>query len=214
MDWTVETLSVLLTGVLFVGIVVAGLFSRATLSTESFVAFGAAGVVFVAAAFALVRVQAVNYPPFMWALPVLPLLVIGVLSRDAVTARRASARPEHVTAIARPDDERPLVAPAEAPAVPSSEAGRGDEGSARRMAASLETTPNQLAHMAINYPELRPIIASNPLTPHSVLQWLAHRGEPAAIAALGAVEDDAAAAHSPTANSTAANSTAANSTAA
>jgi len=190
MDWTVETLSVLMTGVLFVGIVVAGLLSHATLSTQSFVAFGAAGVVFVAAAFALVRVQAVNYPPFMWALPVLPLLVIGVLGRDAITARRASAQPEHATAIARPDDVRPLAAPTEAPAVLSSEASRGDEGSALRMASSLDTTPNQLAHMAINYPELRPVIACNPLTPRSVLQWLAQQGEPAAITALagGAVE--------------------------
>lgn len=184
MDWTVEALSVLVTGMLFVGIVVAGLTPFVTLSPTSFGAFGAAGVVFVGSAFALARVQAVNYPPLMWLLPILPLLVIGVLLKDAVAARRFLPQPERATAIARPDSERPLVALAQAPAEIATPRGQGDEGSERALASSPYATPNELATMAINNPELRPIIARNPLTPLSVLHWLAQQGEPAAIAAL------------------------------
>ena len=183
MDWTAESLSILLTGVLFLGIVGAGLSPVVTLTPMSFGAFGAGGVVFVAAAFALARVQDVNYPPLMWALPILPLLIIGVLCKDAVAARRVSSQTAHATAIARPDVQRPLAAPEKAPAL-AEEPLRSGEGSARELAASAYVTPNQLAHMAINNPELRSVIARNPLTPDSVLEWLADRGSPDAIAAI------------------------------
>ena len=183
MDWSVEALCVLITGLLFVAIVVAGLSPLASLSPASFVAFSAAGVVFIGAAFALARVQAVNYPPLMWLLPILPLLVIGVLLKDAVTARRATAQPERVTAIARPDDEWPLAAPGTASAVHLQQS-RDGEGSARELVSSLDVTPNQLAHFAINYPELRPAIARNPLTPESVIAWLGQQGDPRVLAAI------------------------------
>jgi hypothetical protein len=183
MDWTVEALSVLVTGVLFVGIVVAGLFPNVRLDRTSFVAFGTAGAVFIAAAFALARVQAVNYPPAMWVLPILPLLIIGVLCKDAVTARRATGQPERVTAIARPDGERPLAAPAEAPAA-LDEPARGGEGTALSTANSPRATPNELALIAINHPDLRPAVARNPLTPQSVLDWLASQHDPTVDAAL------------------------------
>ena len=186
MGWTVESLSVLFTGVLFVGIVLAGLTSLVALSIMSYVAFGAAAVVFTGAAFALARVEAGNYPPLMWILPVLPLLIIGVLVKDAVAARRVSHQPERATAIARPDAERPLAASAEAPVVLTTEPARGGEGSARSRVSSPSVTPNELAHMAINNPELRPAIARNPLTPESVLQWLAQQGTREAIEALSA----------------------------
>jgi len=175
MDWTVEALCVLFTGLLFMAIVVAGLTPLASLSPASFVAFGAAGVVFIGAAFALAGMQAVNYPPAMWILPILPLLIIGVLGKDAVAARRASSKPERATAIARPDVERPFAALVEAPAF-AGQSGQGGEGSARDLAASPYATPNELAHMAINHPELRAVIARNPMTPQSVLDWLAQQG--------------------------------------
>jgi len=183
MDWTVEALSVLVTGVLFVSIVVAGLTPVVSLSPASFVAFGGAGAVFVGAAFALARVQAVNYPPLMWALPILPLLVIGVLCRDAVAARRASGQPEHATAIARPDDERPLAAPVEAPAS-ALEPSRGGDGSAREIALSETATENELALIAINNPELHAELARNPRTPASVLYWLSEQGDTQVAQAL------------------------------
>ena len=183
MDWTVEALCVLITGLLFVAIVVAGLTPLASLSPASFVAFSAAAVVFIGAAFALARVQAVNYPPAMWVLPILPLLIIGVLGKDAVAARRASARPERATAIARPDAERPVVALVGTPAR-SGESVQGGDGTARELAGSPDATPNELAHMAINHPELRSVIARNPMTPRSVLEWLAQQGSEEAAAAL------------------------------
>lgn len=185
MDWTVEALSVLLTGVLFLSIVVAGLTPFVSLNSASYVAFGAAGMVFIGSAFALARVQAVNYPPLMWVLPILPLLVIGVLCKDAVAARRATGQPEHVTAIARPVDERPLAAPAPAPAV-APEPSRGGDGSAREVAESLTASENQLALIAINHPALRPLVARNPRTPQSVLDWLAQQGDIAVAEALRA----------------------------
>ena len=183
MDWTAESLSILLTGVLFMGIVCAGLSPLVTLTPMSFGVFGAAGVVFVVAAFALARVQEVNYPPLMWTLPILPLLIIGVLCKDAVAARRVSSQTVHATAIARPDAERPLAAPEEAPAM-AQEPFRSGEGSAHALVTSAHVTPNQLAHMAINNPELRPLIARNPLTPPSVLEWLAEGGSPEAASAI------------------------------
>jgi len=183
MDWTVEALSVFVTGVLFMGIVVAGRTPLVSLSTMSNVAFGVAGVVFIVSAFALARVQAVNYPPLMWILPILPLLIIGVLCKDAVSARQATGQPVRVTAIARPNDERPIAAPETAPAK-AHEPARGGEGSAHITAASLSATPNELAHIAINNPDLRPVVAMNPLTPASVLDWLAQQGDPAVAEAL------------------------------
>ncbi len=186
MDWTVEALSILLTGVLFFGIVLAGLFSVVALSIMSFVFFSTGAVVFIGAAFALARVQAVNYPPLLWALPLLPLLVIGVLVKDAVAARREPVQPAHATAIARPDAEHLLAASVEVPARLITESGRGGEESARVRASSAHVSPNELAHMAINFPELRPIIARNPLTPVSVLEWLAQQDSPEAISALEA----------------------------
>jgi len=183
MDWTIEALGVLVTGLLFVVIVVAGLTPLASLSRTSFVTFGVAGVMFIGAAFALARVQAVNYPPAMWILPILPLLIIGVLGKDAVTARRATAQPVHATAIARPDVERPLAALVEAPAL-GLESQQGGEGTARDIAGSPYATPNELAHIAINNPELRPMIARNPMTPGSVLEWLAQQGSPEVLEAL------------------------------
>jgi hypothetical protein len=186
MDWDVESLSILLTGVLFVGIVLAGLTPFVALSPMSFVAFGAAGMVFIGAAFALARVPAVHYPPLMWVLPVLPLLIIGVLGKDAVAARRVSPLPEHATAIARPGGEPAPVALGEAPTPATTEPGKGGGEPARLLASSAHVTPNELAHMAINNPELRPVIALNPLTPVSVLQWLAQQGSPEAIGALDA----------------------------
>ena len=186
MDWNVESVSILLTGILFVGIVLAGLSSFVALSRTSYVAFGAAAVVFIGAAFALARVPAEQYPPLTWALPVLPLLIIGVLVRDAAAARRASNQPERATAIARPDGGHPLAALAEAPAFARAEPVRGGEGSARERAASTLASPNELARMAINNPELWSVIADNPQTPDSVLQWLAQQGTPEAITALSA----------------------------
>jgi hypothetical protein len=183
MDWSAEALSVLVTGVLFLGIVVVGLTPLASLSPMSYVAFGAAGVVFIVSAFALARVQAVNYPPLMWVLPILPLLVIGVLLRDAVSARQATRQPVHATAIARPQDELPLAAAEVAPAS-ALESNRGGEGSARDVAASHTARPNELARIAIDHPELRATIARNPLTPQSVLDWLSQQDDPAVAEAL------------------------------
>ncbi|MGC4174188.1 hypothetical protein [Demequina sp.] len=179
MYWTSEALCVLVTGALFLAIVVAGLTPVATLNSASFAAFGAAGVVFIGVAFALARVQAVNYPPAMWALPILPLLIIGVLGKDAVAARRASHQPAHETAISRPDGERPLAALAVA-----HESRQGGEGSPQHLASSPDVTPNELAHIAINHPDLRPAVARNPLTPPSVLTWLAQQDDPGVAKAL------------------------------
>ena len=98
MDWTVEALSVLVTGVLFASVVTVGLTPFASLNSMSYVIFGVGGAVFIGSALVLARVQAVNYPPLMWLLPILPLLVLGVLGKDAVAARRihpASERDRH-----------------------------------------------------------------------------------------------------------------------
>jgi len=183
MTWTIDAVSVLAAGVFFAGIVIAGLTPFASLTPASFVAFGAASVVFIGAAFGLARVQEADSVPLMWVVPILPLLVIGVLLKDAVTARRASGQPERVTAIARPGDEWPLAAPGSASAVHLQQS-RDGEGSPRELVGSLDVTPNQLAHFAINYPELRAVIARNPLTPDSVIEWLGQQGDPEVIAAI------------------------------
>jgi len=111
MHWAMDEYLVLATGMLFAVILVASVSPSVSLSRASYVMFGFGAGVFIGASFALAWVATVQYPPVMWVLPVVPLLVIGALVRDAVVARRSeSLPPERATAVARPDGRQSLAA--------------------------------------------------------------------------------------------------------
>lgn len=135
MHWAMDEYAVLTTGVLFAAILVAGASPSVPLNRASRVVFGLGAVVFIGASFALAWVATVQYPPVMWVLPVVPLLVIGVLVRDAIVARRSSThRPERATAVARPAAHQPLAASTNGPAERTTFGG-GGEGTPSELSA-------------------------------------------------------------------------------
>ncbi len=191
MFWSAEEYVVLLTGVLFLALVAGSFLPGVELTRSSLLAFGLAGVVFVGAAVVLARVESAQYLPLVWVLPVVPLLVIGVLARDAVVDRRHHAQPERVSANARPEPGDPLAASTISPAEGSAHVG-GGEGSPRALAADSDSTPTQLAEIAMLHPELRATVARNPATPSSVLDWLAGQDDPVVMAAIASRQPRAA----------------------
>lgn len=178
MSWSVDGIAILLAGVLFLVVVTGGLMSIVPLTRTSLVAFAAAGAVCVGTALALAWVDQVQYPPLSWVLVLLPLGIIGVLSKDAITARRVTALPERTAAIVRPDDgQHPQLPHSSVPQV-------SKDARERELAASPHSTPEQLSRLVVERPDLRPQLARNPSTPPAVIAWLASLDTPEIAAAL------------------------------
>lgn len=173
MSWSVDGIAILFAGVLFLVVVTGGLMSIVPLTRTSLVAFGAAGAVCVGTALALAWVDQVRYPPLSWVLILLPLGIIGVLGKDAITARRVTALPERAAAIARPDDDQHPHTSEES-----------KDARERALAASPHATPEQLSRLVVERPDLRPMLARNPSTPSAVIAWLASLETPEIVAAL------------------------------
>lgn len=130
MHWSTNEYLVLVTGALFLAIVVASASPSVSLTRASYVMFGLGATVFTGASFALAWVSTVRYPPVMWVLPVVPVVVIGVLVRDAVATRRAlTDQPERATAVVGPDERNALAAPIDSRAERTTFGG-GGEGNA------------------------------------------------------------------------------------
>jgi len=188
MSWSLDGIFIFLTGVLFLGLVVAALTSVVSLTRTSIVAFGAAAGVCVGTSVVLAWVDKDQYPPLTWVLILLPLGVIGVLLRDALAAKRVAAQAERTSANARPDDSHPLAeglfVPASAPPNP----GEGAAGSPDAADLALATNPwasgEDLARLAVNRPELRALVAANPATPAAVVAWLATSANPRVLEAI------------------------------
>jgi hypothetical protein len=186
MYWSAEEFVLAVTGALFLMIVVASFLPRFELSLGSRVSFAIGGTVFVSAAFALAQLEFVRYPPLVWLLPLVPIIIIGVLVRDAIAwqpgatpAPREIPMPQHYT-------EAPRRAAFFPPADQSPAAGEGGDGRVRARAVDPGATAQELAEIAFTKPQLRAAVATNPATPANVLDWLASQGDPVVHAAIAA----------------------------
>ena len=185
MHWAGEEYAVAITGVLFFAIVVVSLWRRFSMSAGSRLTFLAGAIACVGSATLLAHVDDVRYPFVVWALPVVPLIIIGVLVRDAVAwqplGHATSASLEHQADAGAPS--RPAFFP---PADHPQSAEGGGGGEVRRKAADPHATPQDLAQIAFAHPQVRATVAINPATPANVLEWLASQEDPRAVAAIGA----------------------------
>ncbi|WP_084075392.1 hypothetical protein [Demequina sp. NBRC 110052] len=179
MHWSAEEIVLVVTGVLFAGIVASSYLPQVELTLTSRLAFAIGAVVFIGAAVTLAGVESASYPPLLWILPLVPLMVIGVLIRDAVVGGTAAA-PQSSTAMGAQGEHEMRVTELLGPAPGDSGVGIG-----RALAADPHASPEQLAELAYAQPVLRPLVASNPATPANLLEWLASLGDPDVQRAIG-----------------------------
>ena len=188
MSWSLNGAVILVTGMLFLGIVICALTSVVSLTRTSIVAFGSAAGVCVGTAIVLAWVDEVQYPPLTWVLIFLPLGIVGVLLRDGYAAKHVAQQAERASANARPDGSDPLApgmaVPSAALATPGGRVAAASDAEDRALAANPWAKPDDLARLAVNRPDLRPVIAANPATPAAVVAWLASTGDPAVERAL------------------------------
>ncbi|WNM24673.1 hypothetical protein RN607_00845 [Demequina capsici] len=131
-------------------------------------------MVFIGAAAALSTIENASYPPLLWVLPLVPLMVIAVLIRDALVGGTGRRRDGFDAMGAQVDGSE------------SSQTFTTTIGTGEVLASDPEASPEQLAEIAYAQPTLRPVVAANPSTPASLLEWLAALGDPAVQRAIGA----------------------------
>ena len=178
MHWSAEEFVLVITAFLFLAIVASSFLPRVELTSTSRATFAIGAAMFVGAAAALARIEDVRYPPFLWVLPVIPLVVIGVLIRDAVEASRAPGEAPAPT-VRRASAFVPGDAPDQDPRA---------QRVLRERAGNPEASPQELASIAYSHPEIRATVAGNPSTPANVLEWLAAVGDASVHAAISARE--------------------------
>jgi len=185
MHWSGEEYVLAFTGALFLAIVVASFSRRFSMSAGSRASFLSGAVVGVASAVVLGDVDDVVYPLFIWGLPVVPLIIIGFLVRDALAWQPAA---DAATILA--GDEADAGVPRRAAFFPPADhpqsADVGGGGEVRRKAADPDSSPQELAEIAFAHPAARTAVAHNPATPANVLEWLATQDDPAVLSAIGA----------------------------
>lgn len=179
MYWSSEEWLLLVTGVLFAAAAAASTIRFVTLTRRSQVTFTVGAAAFLVAAYVLAQIEAVVYPPFLWILPLVPLVILGVMARDAVAASAAAAKTPRTPATADAGVTRASVIPV-ATAAPGSPSDR----LLRMRAADPAASPQELARIAYAHRDMRTLIAGNPATPASLLEWLASVGDPAVHAAI------------------------------
>ncbi|WP_084125259.1 hypothetical protein [Demequina sp. NBRC 110054] len=175
MHWSAEEFVLVITGVLFAGIVASSRLPRVELTLTSRRAFAIGAVVFVGAAAALATIENASYPPLLWVLPLVPLMVIGVLIHDAVAVGAAHDRSQDPTMSAQGNLSEPV-----------DDAVDDVLRVGHTRAADPAATAEDLAEIAYAEPRLRPVVAANPATPASLLEWLSALGDPAVQRAIGA----------------------------
>lgn len=160
--------------------------------------------------------ETVWYPPILWVLTAVPVLMIGVMVRDAWRHERALAVP-HQVSLPRADasaggspiaggpgadgtpapqfvvgraflarPEEPRWTPAHRATAAPTNAYGVGNEVARACAHNPHTAASELADIAYAYPALRAAVAGNPATPAAVLEWLAKSGDPVVTAAISA----------------------------
>ncbi len=173
MNWSAEEFVLVITGVLFAGIVASSRLPRVELTLTSRRAFAIGAVVFVGAAAALGTVENASYPPLLWVLPLVPLMVIGVLIHDAIAVGAATS-----------GQDPAMSAHEDVSLLEELEVDIRANGS--RVASDPRSSAEDLAEIAYAEPKLRPAVAANPATPASLLEWLSALGDPAVQRAISA----------------------------
>ncbi len=177
MDWSAEEFVLAITAFLFLGLVAFSFLPRVKLTLRSRATFAIGAAMFLGTAAALARIENVQYPVFIWVLPVIPMVVIGILARDAYIAAQSTI-----------DTSTEPVGVRRASAFPA-----GQESSTeyvlhmlRERAANPKASPQELASIAYMNPSIRATIAGNPAAPASLLEWLASVGDSSVQAAISA----------------------------
>lgn len=174
MAWLSEEFILAITGVLFGLVAALGFMPRVSLGGRARGAYGLLSVGFLAVAAVLAVIDGVAYPPFLWALPILPI-VIGIVivrDREADTGDHARAPAAGVRFVRNPVHGTAVHDTAD-PAL-------------RCLASNPRTSPAELARIAYAHPEVREVIARNPATPANLLEWLAAVGDEAVVEAIAA----------------------------
>ncbi|WP_284327992.1 hypothetical protein [Demequina litorisediminis] len=178
MYWSGEEYVLLATGVLFAAVVTASVHRRVTLTARSRLTFSVGAIVFLAAAVVLASIDSVVYPPFLWLAPLVPLVILGVLIRDAVvSARGETSAPSQRSSSAPVRRASVIPVAAVTPGSPS-------DRMLRMRAADPTASPQELARIAYAHPDMRATVAGNPSTPANLLEWLASVGDPAVHSAI------------------------------
>ena len=182
MYWSAEEFVLVITAFLFLAIVASSLLPGVELTSMSRATFAIGAAAFVGSAALLARIEDVRYPPLLWVVPVVPVIILGVLARDAISrSRRLSVEPQPVAHVRRSPAFVPPLEPGDA---------RDDRsyGLLRARAANPSASPQELASIAYSHPDIRATIAGNPAAPANLLEWLAAVGDTAVHAAISARE--------------------------
>ncbi len=182
MHWSGEEWMLLITGVLFAAAAAAGTIRFVTLTLRSQLTFTVGAAAFIVAAIVLAQRTDVLYPPFLWLFPLLPAAILGVIVRDALVTRRiggAAGASQAGSVVEAVDVRRSSVIPVAA-ATTGSPAAR----LLRMRAADPTASPQELARIAYAHADMRAIVAGNPATPVSLLEWLASVGDSNVHAAI------------------------------
>ncbi|WP_297084782.1 hypothetical protein [uncultured Demequina sp.] len=173
MHWSAEEFALVITGLLFLAAVASSFLPRVELTwvQRAALAIGAAAALGSAALSA--RSGDAHLPALVWAVPVLAVAVVVVTrvrarARNAARATRASA--SGTEAIPTSTVLRTSVLAPETV-----------DSAARRVllarAADPASSAQELSQIASRHEHLRVVVAANPSTPASTLEWLASHGD-------------------------------------
>lgn len=190
MELSAEEFALAITAFLFLGLVAFSFLPRVELTLRSRATFAIGVALFLGTAAFLVRIENVQYPPFLWLLPLVPLAIMGVLVHDRLMGPSRSGGHEAITTAPDADLEADdsFVKVRREPAFPGARDGSTLQAARilRDRAANPTASPQELASMAYLNPSLRATIAGNPAAPASLLEWLASVGDSSVRAAINA----------------------------
>lgn len=179
MHWSAEEFVLVITAFLFLGLVASSLLPGVELTSTTRATFAIGAAAFVGTAALLARIGDARYPPFLWVLPAIPVIILGFLLRGAINRERRDTSPAEPHMHSR---RLPTFLPPLEQESPRHEAHHGLRARASDPAAS----PHELARIAYSHPEIRATVAGNPATPANLLEWLAAVGDTTVHAAISA----------------------------
>jgi len=175
MHWSAEEFALVITGFLFLAAVASSFLPRVELTRvqQAALAIGAAAV--LGSAVLSARTEDAHLSGPAWAALAFPVAALAVIVTLAHSSRsghptRASALDEHAPEAPSGVTRTSVLAP------------RAVDSPARRVllarAADPGSSAQELLQIACRHPHLRAVVAANPSTPASTLDWLASHGDP------------------------------------
>lgn len=172
MHWSAEEFVLVITSTLFLAAVASSFLPRVELTPVTRATFAIGAAAFIGAAALLARIEDVRFPVVLWLVPLVPIVAIAIVVRDA----RAFHHSIDAHAAA------PLVRRASA-FIPDSDAATAVRV-LRERAANPRSSAHELEQLACLHAHLRPVVAANPSTTANVLAWLSTHGDPQIDAAI------------------------------